>query len=121
MVGESVAHLCGRALTKRANLRVDLFLGWGGLVAAIGLGLAQAAILAAMFPRDDRQVGAIEAVVTAGEVGRLAAGTRADDVTFDGHAAIMSVSLRSRYVSLRSRGSHSTIGSSLSPLFWSPP
>jgi hypothetical protein len=109
MVGESVAHLCGRALTKRANLRVDLFLGWGGLVAA------------AMFPRDDRQVGAIEAVVTAGEVGRLAAGTRADDVTFDGHAAIMSVSLRSRYVSLRSRGSHSTIGSSLSPLFWSPP
>jgi hypothetical protein len=73
-------------LTKRANVRIDVFFGRGGLVAAIGLGLAQAAIFAAMFPRQDRQVGAIETIVAAGEVGCLAAGTRADDLAFDGHS-----------------------------------
>lgn len=73
-------------LAERADVRINLLFGRGGLVAAIGLGLAPAAIFAAMFPRQDRQVRAIETVVAAGEVGRLAAGTGADDLAFDGHS-----------------------------------
>lgn len=79
-------RLSGRmSLAKRADVRIDLFLGRSGLIAAIGLGFAQPAIFAAVFPREDRQVGAIEAVVAAGEVGCLAAGAGADDFALGGH------------------------------------
>lgn len=84
-------------LAERADVGIDRFVRRGGLIAAIGLGFAQAAILAAMFPREDGQIGAIEAVVAAGEVGCLAAGTGADDLALNGHAGIMTVSLRSRH------------------------